>query len=562
MRFYPLLLLPFLAYGICAFLTFIVVEEDAFIYFRLAQNMADGYGIVFNRGGEHIESGSGLIWQLMLAVIAMLPVHLVIATKFLGVLFAGLSLWMLLRLSDRFIEDKRFVIFPALLLAVSTPFYYWSHRGLETAQFVFVLLWLCDWLTDKNKIRLWYLPAFTVFCSRPEGFLMVAAVLPWLWLERKSIRGFWKGAGIFIGLCMVLFAWRLYYFHDLLPHAFYQKIGGDIQRSLNDLWRYGLWNGIWFLLFPAVVILFKTKTWKREHIPLLLLLAVTTFWGVAGADWKSFNRQLSSWLPFVFLLIIMGLSKLSLVRSLTKGLVLLLGIYSVYLFVYSPYTSSSGQVKAAPTFICLQLFMENPVKYTSHVISATTKPEHYFRQKEPTLAGDHIGFNRNATVGRFIQQNYPQGITVIFDQMGQAPWYAGLDKRFIDNTGLTDKQIGYFAFQQKARLSKLFGFYQEVLRLLKQSFWPQESYYTDKEEIVERLFSENAHLVLVRERYIENQPNSILGVMVRDTRFAENYREVFRINRRDRIFERRDLPVLFNPQVPPGALVEELIKTP
>src|SRR5690606_6876416 len=152
----------------------------------------------------------------------------------LGVLFACLSLWMLLRLSDRFIDDKRLVVFPALLLACSTPFYYWSHRGLETAQLVSVLLWLCDWLTDKQKIQLWYIPAFAVFCSRPEGFLMVGAVLPWLWLERKSIRHFWCGLGILVGLCLLLFAWRLYYFHDLLPHAFYQKIGGDLKQSFYD----------------------------------------------------------------------------------------------------------------------------------------------------------------------------------------------------------------------------------------------------------------------------------------------------------------------------------------
>src|SRR5690606_22449881 len=116
------------------------------------------------------------------------------------------------------------------------------------------------------------------------------------------------------------------------------------------------------------------------------------------------------------------------------------------------------------------------------------EPEHYFTQKEPTLAGDHIGFNRNATVGRFIQQNYPMGIAVIFDQMGQAPWYAGLDKKFIDNTGLTDKQIGYFAFQEKARKSTLFGAYERVLLSLKFFFWPEEVYRTSKPEIVERLF--------------------------------------------------------------------------
>ena len=517
--------------------------------------MADGYGIVFNRGGEHIESGSGLTWQLMLAVIAMLPVHLVIATKFLGVLFACLALWKLLCLSDRFIDDKRFVIFPALLLAGSTPFYYWSHRGLETPLFVFALLWLFDALTDKQKIQRWYIPAFFVFCSRPEGFLMVAAVTPWLLLERKSIQGFWKTVGIFIGLCLLLFIWRLWYFHDLLPHAFYQKIGGDAQRSVMDMLRYSLWNGLPLLLAFAVMAIFSAKNWQRNHIPLLLLLAVTTLWGVIGADWKSFNRQLSSWLPFVFLFLMIFISRAGQKPWFKQVLLMALAIYATFLFRFSPYTSSNGDVMRSPNYNCLELLKENPQHYVDNVISATVDPEGYFVQEEPTLAGDHIGFNRNATVGRFIKQNYPEGITVIFDQMGQAPWYAGLDKIFIDNTGLTDKMIGYYTFDEKSRRSKIFNSYKNFLLLLKNSFWPQEKFAYSKPEIVDRLFAANPALILVREKYVQSQPNTIIGIMYRDKRF-DNYRRSYRINKRDVIFERKDLPFNSNPVVPPGALVD------
>ena len=555
-RHYLPFLLPFLFYGFAAFLTFIVVEEDAFIYFRLAQNLADGYGIVFNRGGETIESGSGLTWQLMLAGLAMLPVHLVIATKFLGLLFAGLALWKLLQLSDRFIEDKRLVIFPALLLAASTPFFYWSHRGLETPLFVFALLWLLDVVTDAEKIQRWYLAAFFVFCSRPEGFLMVAAVLPWLWLERVRIRHFWRSVMLFAAFCLALFAWRLWYFHDLLPHAFYQKIGGDAARSLYDFWRYGLWNGIWLMLAVAVPLLtgtlIRARGWQRHWIPLLLLLLVTSLWGVLGADWKSFNRQLSSWLPFVFLLAAMGLSRL----PRKKFLPALLMAYALALFVFSPYTSSNGQVKWSPNYSCLKLFFAHPLDYSRQVIGATLHPDSYLETSEPTLAGDHIGFNRNATVGRYIQLNYPEGITVIFDQMGQAPWYAGLDKNFIDNTGLTDKQIGYFAFQEKSARSAVFAAYASVLQALKHKLWPGESLQVSQQEIVERLFAEQAELVLVRERYVESQPGTLLAQMVNDPRFAERYRPTVRINRRDVVYERRDLPVLLNPRVPVAALVE------
>jgi len=550
-----ILLLPFLVYLVSAFLTFIVVEEDAFIYFRIAQNMADGYGIVFNRGGEHIESGSGLTWQLLLAVIAMLPVHLVIATKFLGVVFACLALWKLLKLSDRFIDDSQFVIFPALLLAGSTPFYYWSHRGLETPLFVFALLWLLDALTDKQKIQRWYLPAIFVFCSRPEGFLIVAAILPWLWMERKSIPGFWKTVSIFVLLCAMVFAWRLWYFHDLLPHAFYQKIGGDNARSLNDLWRYSAWNGLPLLLLCSIPAIFLKQQWKREYIPLLLLIAVTGFWGVIGADWKSFNRQLSSWLPFVFLFFMIFISRGSEKLWIKNTLIVVLALYATYLFRFSPYTRSNGEIMKAPNNGCLELLKKDPAAYVKNVFSATLDPEGYFTQEEPTLAGDHIGFNRNATVGRFIQQNYPEGVTIIFDQMGQETWYAGADKKFIDNTGLTDKMIGYYTFHEKTRQSFIFRFYELFIVSIKSALWPDEKFYYSKEEIVDRLFAENPALVLIREKYMESQPNTILSMMVNDKRF-KNYHRTFRINKRDFIFERNDLPSIINPIVPPGALVE------
>ena len=316
------LLLPVIAYFCCVYLTFNSVEEDAFIYFRIADNIANGYGNVFNIGGERIESGSGFIWQMMLAVLALLPVNIIIATKCLGVVFALLSLRALLKLSNRFIDDKYWIVFPALFLAISTPFFHWSHRGLETPFFVFVLLWLLDWLTDKEKIKLWMLPALVVFLSRPEGFLMVGAIMPWLWLQRKNVSQSWKRFGLFVLLCFLFLVGRFYYFHDLLPHAFYHKMGSNNHSGFIDLLKYSAWNGLPFFLLLALPGMFIKKSWQQLLIPLMLLLVVTGVWGVIGADWKSFNRQLSSWLPFVYLFLFImfdkGIAKKSINNALQK----------------------------------------------------------------------------------------------------------------------------------------------------------------------------------------------------------------------------------------------------
>ena len=556
-------LLPYLVYGVAAFLTFIVVEEDAFIYFRLAQNMADGYGIVFNRGGEHIESGSSLIWQGMLAVLAMLPVHLVIATKLLGVLFAVLSLWKLTALSRQWIADPYLALLPAILLAGSTPFYYWSHRGLETPLFVFLLLVWVEWVTDDRKVRYWFVPAWLLVCARPEGFLMVLALLPWLWLSRTRMAHFVRNTFLFNTLLFAAgwFAvelWRWYYFHDLVPHPFYLKFGGDLVRPWHDMQQYSVWNGFILLVVLSLPACFTRRAWQKQDFPLWLMLAVTTLWGVLGADWKSFNRQLASWLPWVYLLGVMLASRCPVSLLQKKLIFAILSLYAVAVIIFSPYTSADGQTKWSPALGCIKLWWQHPQEYSANVISATVNPEHYFTQQEPALAGDYIGFNRNATVGRFIQLNYPRGITVVFDQVGQAPWYAGLDKVFIDNTGLTDKTIGYYEFHQRASQSALLRNYEQVLWYLKSEFWPTDHPLATREAIINNILVRKPELILVRERYVEREENSLIAGVLFDPHFALQYRRSWRLNKRDVVYERRDLPIISQVKTPPGALVEPL----
>jgi len=548
--------MPYSLFLLCVYLTFNVVEEDAFIYFRLAENFANGHGIVFNVGGERIESGSGLTWFFLLALLAALPVNLVFATKILGIVCALLAIWKLLQVSQRFISGP-LAYFPAMCLAVSTPFFFWAHRGLETPLYIFLLSWLFETVSNREKISYWFVPAFLVFCSRPEGFLMVAAVLPWIWWERKNIKGFWQGVGLLAFACVMLFAWRLYYFHDLLPHAFYHKIGGNYSRSIEDLFHYAYYNGLLLLGVWAISIGLKFKYWQRELTPLVLLVAVCTLWGIIGADWKSFNRQLSMLLPFYFLLVFIFIARVEEKSVLGKLTPIVASVYLLTLFIFSPFTASSGKVMFSPIYTSLfSIVLPDPVAYQRSLNKLFKNPETYMEGSEPTMAGDHIGFNRNATVGRFIEENYPEGITVIFDQMGQAPWYAGSDKTFIDNTGLTDKAVGYYGFHFKAQQSQIFGLYEKILIGLKKVLFPDEQHLLTKAQLIERFYELDPELVLIRERYLEKYPNTLIGTMFHDPRFAERYKKTIRINKRDVIYQRRDVPSPDPVSVPTASLVE------
>ncbi|HSC76244.1 MAG TPA: hypothetical protein VLB90_08425, partial [Pseudomonadales bacterium] len=253
-----------LFYALLVVIGFNDIEEDAFIYFRFAKNIADGYGYVFNIGGEHIEACSGLLWLGFIALLTWLPLHIVLSTKLLCFIFGTLCIREVFILSKRFINDDFLSLLPAFLMVASIPFYTWSMRGLETAFYWFVMLWLVDWATSSTRVRYWWLPALVLLNARPEGFLMLVAVLPYLFFYERKASGFWRGSIIVAAGFFLVTLWRFWYFHDLVPHPFYFKVNPDHAQSFRNLLTYG-WHSGWCLLavlaLPGVL-----KHWRKQDV--------------------------------------------------------------------------------------------------------------------------------------------------------------------------------------------------------------------------------------------------------------------------------------------------------
>src|SRR6476646_8074071 len=63
----------------------VVTLDDAYITFRYARHLAEGYGLgAWNHTGEHVEGYSSLLWTLLLAGAAWLGVDVRLASKVLG----------------------------------------------------------------------------------------------------------------------------------------------------------------------------------------------------------------------------------------------------------------------------------------------------------------------------------------------------------------------------------------------------------------------------------------------------------------------------------------------
>lgn len=548
-----------LLYAVLVLIGFNDIEEDAFIYFRFAANIADGYGYVFNHGGEHIESCSGLLWLGLLLLLYHLPLHIVLSTKLLCFVLGSACIGLMCRLSHRFVMDRRLVVFPPLMMVVSIPFYVWSVRGLETALFWLGVLWLLDWITSVRWRDYWALPALVVLNSRPEGFLYVAAVLPYLfWGARKGSavgRNVLCVAVVMVGITV----WRFWYFHDLVPHPFYLKANTNIGQNIQLMLQYG-----WFAGWPVLLALALPgvlRRWKPDDMALTGLLLASVFWNVYVMEDKAFNRHIGL-LAFLLNLFCMMMLvrwlpvKLAVRRAVVTGLFCLCAVS----LLFGRYVHFQDSHRGPFLSNVLQA-TGNAGEYWPRVWRLWQNPDQF--ETSPSLGIFSIRYNLISAVGDFVRMNYAPTVRVVYDQVGQAPWYAGKDVTFIDNLGLCDRAIGLLHFQSRIAGSLVYGQYERGIQWLLDRVAPSEYRQMEKDTVLAHMLASQPDVLIVRKPYLQNRSDSVLADFLRLPAVQQQYRARWLLNGRELVFERihsdQLLPVHHGqPQVPPGSTVQSI----
>ncbi|MCK4632122.1 MAG: hypothetical protein KAT79_02560, partial [candidate division Zixibacteria bacterium] len=236
--------------------------DDVFISFRYAENLTDGYGLVFNPGDSPVEGYSNFLWVLLLAFTYKLGWPTYLVAKVIGVIFtlatAGLWSWF-------FRNDTRPVVWlaaPIFLICPITAL--WAVSGLELGLYAFLVASVVISLLGQSGLHhsRWVYPSLVllVLC-RPEGFIIGAvAVLLASYTDLREttlnikVRAFQLGT--VIATTLSLMAFRVYIFGYPLPNTIYAKTGGDaVLSGLSML-------GITVLpLLPAVaLLLWKSRT--------------------------------------------------------------------------------------------------------------------------------------------------------------------------------------------------------------------------------------------------------------------------------------------------------------
>jgi arabinofuranosyltransferase len=232
------------------------VDDDAFISFRYARNLAEGNGLVFNVG-ERVEGYTNFLWTAILAVAYRLGADLPSAARLLGALFSvatvgALALFSrtsLLRLPDTIPAGLRpfLLLLAPLLLCFFDSWAAWAAGGLENVLSAFLvtsaLLAYATYLGNAKRHTLTWAAlgfAFAILNHPTNALFALVVAIDVLWRARgaSSPRTPSSPSSTFVPLAHLMPAvllflavvgtwtvWRLLYYGDLLPNTFHAKVG-------------------------------------------------------------------------------------------------------------------------------------------------------------------------------------------------------------------------------------------------------------------------------------------------------------------------------------------------
>ena len=233
------------------------VQDDAFISFRYARNLAEGHGLVWNIG-ERVEGYTNFLWTACLAPAYWFGVEIVAYTFALSLAAFVCTLCLAYSLAAELWRDRRAGCVAVALLGTNYSFSSYATGGLET-QFVTAWVMAAVWLIVRwqttGMTKMLVGAALVSACgvmTRMDASVLLAPFwcqVAWLvWRSRRTERwGALACAGIAGALPVLAWLfWRHAYYGAWVPNTFLIKSSGvSWVRGLYYVVLFYLVYGLW-----------------------------------------------------------------------------------------------------------------------------------------------------------------------------------------------------------------------------------------------------------------------------------------------------------------------------
>ena len=289
------------------------VQDDAFITYRYARNLARGEGLVFNPG-ERVEGYTNFLWTTLHYVPERFGWSSPVFSQLVGIALLVATVAVTLRLARRVFGRESFAFLVALTLLANMTFLTYATGGLETMLQALLVTSVAALLFPVPDVGRANLTARRVGAGLCAGLALLtrldSAVLVTTWILVALIAA-WRADPDRAGRSLTLvrsaatiglpaaaivvpwFAWKLGYYGELLPNTFYAK------SAANPLvpWLYGLlYLAVFFISYAAFLLIGRWRRYRGElfAVPgVAQLLAVVPIWFLyicaVGGDFMEFR---------------------------------------------------------------------------------------------------------------------------------------------------------------------------------------------------------------------------------------------------------------------------------
>jgi hypothetical protein len=292
------------------------IFDDAFITYRYAKNLADGYGLTWNRDAAPTEGYTNFLLVVILAPLIKLGIDPLIATRVLSVLSAvGVALLCgRLAILEYGAGRLTAVVVAAAFLPAAKTFFL-SAVGLETVIFTFFLTLSFYYVTRFTRtaspryVALFGVSLFLAALLRPEALILAVLFALFATIYRPGFRlrltHLYAMLSLSLGLPILIYlAWKWSYFGGIIPNPFFIKAtnaGLISSMGLASIVSYYTFEVR--LLALAVISLFISKQARLARtLAFLLVLSYTVFYVRVETLMDVGDRFLYPVTPFLYFL--------------------------------------------------------------------------------------------------------------------------------------------------------------------------------------------------------------------------------------------------------------------
>lgn len=225
-------------------------NEDAFILFKYARNLAEGHGIVYYPDGPHAEGATDFLWMLALAGLHRAGIDVAIGAAILNALGAGLLAFVAARFlplaprrdahdavgrpvvdaaADLPVHLARFLPFAFLFTGPALAGYWGFSAALYSGLCALTFAVTLAALVERRAAPSIPFLALVLALFRPDGVLvgggyaLLGLVAAWRAGARAHVPSYLKRSALVLALALGYFVWRRVYFGLTLPLPLYVK---------------------------------------------------------------------------------------------------------------------------------------------------------------------------------------------------------------------------------------------------------------------------------------------------------------------------------------------------